>query len=63
MRRAIFILSALTLACCLASKARAVAIPGDVALDFFKPELWTNVNHDLLDYRGKVVVLFELGYN
>jgi hypothetical protein len=45
----------------LAQDAGAVLSLGDVTPNFTKLDL-TNTPHSLYDYRGKVVVLFLLGY-
>lgn len=51
-----------------ASPVRAVALPGDPAPNFTKNELDSPVlgqttPRSLTDYLGKVVILFEMGYN
>ena len=51
-----------------AASAWAVAMPGQPAPNFTKNELDSpafgqTTPRSLTDYRGKVVVLFELGYN
>ena len=46
-----------------ATGAHAGAQPGTAAPAFTKPELFTNTPHSLSDYSGKVLFIFELGWN
>jgi hypothetical protein len=55
-------LLALAVAATLPAPARAVVHAGDVAPDFHKTDLGGNPQ-TLSQYRGKVVVMFLLGYN
>ena len=52
----------LTLLALVPGSARAVLHAGDVTPDFHKTDL-NGVAQTLLQYRGKVVVMFLLGYN
>ena len=47
----------------VATEAHAGAQPGTPAPAFTKPELFTNTPHSLSDYAGKVLFIFELGYD
>jgi hypothetical protein len=61
-RRAPRFLLALLLTALTPHAARAVIHAGDVAPDFHKTDL-DGVPQTLFQYRGKVVVMFLLGYN
>lgn len=68
MRTITSLFSAAALLAGLAASAGAVALPGDPAPDFTKnqldsPSFGLTTPRSLSDYRGQVVVIFELGYN
>jgi hypothetical protein len=62
MRRASLALLATLAVAAAASPAHAIVGPGDVAPNFTKTDLDGPVR-SLSDYLGKVVFLFEMGYN
>jgi hypothetical protein len=61
-RRAILLLVVLALLALTPDAAGAIVHAGDVAPDFHKTDL-NGIPHSLYQYRGKVVVLFLLGYS
>ena len=63
MRLATILLAALGSLSLFAPQAHSGAQPGTSAPDFTKPELFTNTPHSLSDYAGKVLFIFELGYD
>jgi len=63
MRTVIILLAALWSLSLLPARAHAGAQPGTAAPAFTKPELFTNTPRSLSDYAGKVLFIFELGYD
>ena len=67
-QRSVVTAAAFVAALALASPARAIVHPGDVAPDFTKNQLDSPgfgqvTPRSLADYAGKVIVFFLLGYN
>jgi hypothetical protein len=63
MRKVTILLAALGSLSLFAPRAHAGAQPGTPAPAFTKPQLFTNTPHSLSDYAGKVLFIFELGYD
>ena len=63
MTRWLFGSIAASLAVCLASPAGAVVSAGQVAPPFTKSVLDSGYARSLSEYHGRVVILFQLGYN
>jgi len=63
MRRVTILFAVLGSLSLAATEAHAGAQPGTPAPAFTKPELFTNTPRSLSDYAGKVLFIFELGYN
>ena len=63
MRRVTVLLAVLGSLSLWSARTDAGAQPGTPAPAFTKPELFTNTPRSLSDYAGKVLFIFELGYN